>query len=1257
MKIPNLDLRRFTHMIRLCMLCFPLFVFSQQLDIPIVWDGIKSIETQAGIVTTPRPVGHSLFFSDASEQFLVETSRGLSESEAQKEFLITNMEHEEVLEASLYNLDIDKLPSEPSVGLIKTKSREEYELRISLTPFYVKDSKMFRVTSLQISAKAVQEVSQAQNYKMLNADNSLPQNGHRFEVEKTGIYKLTGRFLKRIGVSIKDVNPSTLKIYGKGGQMLPLLNSEGTDVGMHENPLLLVGMEDGLIENDDYLLFYAYGHDNWSGESSTFNNLYHDAAHYILSYGGTAGKRVQIFSSESQLSDPITSAEVILHHEQDLSNIAGMGRRWFGESFYGSSEQDFVFTLDNRVEATEVDVTVAAAGVSDNLSKMKVTIGNASESVSFSPKQNLTRATLGSKTLSLIPNNDELKMSITYDSPVDNAAIAYLDYLKVAYDRKLTGSSGQFGFRPQSVAAHLAENADAVWEQTSDGNIKVYLPGEQGVVFTPENTENDFRLYTSLDTYTPSRSRYGDDYQSPNLRTMLEDDLEYIIITAAEFAEEAERLANHHRNFSGLNTIVLTLDQIYDDFSAGNTDIAALRNAIRHAYKANPSELKYVCLFGDTSFDYKDRIANNNNIVPTFYSLNSFHVANSYMSDDFYAMMDEGEGSLGSGDVMDLAVGRMLFDTPLGARTAVNKAIEYCLSYGDWQNSFTLLSDDPDKDWEVSIQQELDGLGDVLAVNKPFINVTKIHSDAYKQVVTAAGDRYPSVTEALENQINLGTLVVNYFGHGGEEGLAHEFIYDKNLAQRLYHPGRYPLFVTSTCEFSRFDNPNLLTAGEMTYANPSGGAISLISTTRQIFVTNGINYNNILSKHLFAYGSDEYPSMAEALRLAKREFSGTAQKRIVFYIGDPALRLSVPGSSVALTQLNGANLETLSDEQQQLRALDKVRLSGEVLDVSGTVSSNFNGEAVVTVFDKAIEKTTLNNNGHGTMDFTALGNVIFKGNTLVTNGTFDIEFVVPKDISLPVGAARISLYAYDPDSQSSVTGHNVDINIGGLNPNPSVDNTGPEIALYLNDRNFSSGDQTGPSSTLLVDLFDENGINTSGGLGHELLAVLDGLTQNPIILNNYYKTDLGDFRSGSVSYLLNNLSPGPHTLTLTAWDTHNNPSSKQIEFTVSDSNQITIEKLYTVPNPFRNQTRFWIEHNKPRELLEATLTVHDMMGKKVWEQQQNIFSGDNTNSEIIWDGRASDGSILNKGVYLGTILLKSTLSNTSQSKSHRIILE
>ena len=1246
-------------MTRVFLLLFPILLLSQETDFLLNWSGTTKWETENKILQLPNASGHQVFFDEASQEFMVRIKKEIQNSEASLSFYMTDVQHEEVSASALHDLDQNKLPQAPEINHYTTKSRDKTSLTIVLNPFFVENSKIFRIHSFKISSKRSNKVSQDFDQKPLTESQmvSIPEKGYRFEVDKTGIYKLDGRFLKRLGIDLDLIDPTTLKIFGKGGLMLPLVNSESTDIGIFENPLMLVGMEDGTFENDDYILFYAKGSDRWNQDSETFNNIFQDESHYIVSFGEGQGKRVQLIPNGQQVSESNTSAKVVLHHEKDLVNIAKMGRRWLGESFIRNSQKEFAFNLTNIDENSLAILKVSGAAVSSNSSQISVVAANVNQSISFTPVQNLTRATYSSKTFELTPEGNQLNVSLNYQSQNDNSAIAYLDHLSLEYNRKLTGSSGQFSFSPEVSGTYSVSDAVAVWEQTPSGEVRVYLSDQDAIAFEPYSLNSDFQLLSESDTYTPLKSSLGDDFQSENIREQLASEVEYIIVADKAFKEEAQRLADHHINFSGLQTLVLTLDQIYDEFNAGNTDIAAIRNAIRYAYHSNPDKLKYVCLFGDTSYDYKNRTSNVNNIVPTFHAINSFHVANSYMSDDFYAMMDVGEGSMGFLDEMDLAVGRMLFDTPLGARRMVNKAIEYCYSYGDWQNNFTLLSDDPDKDWEVTIQQELDRLGDVLAINKPFINVTKIHSDAYQQQVTAGGDRYPEVNEALENKISQGTLVVNYFGHGGEEGLASEFIFDKNLAQRLYHPGRYPLFVTSTCEFSRFDNHNLLTTGEMTYANPSGGAISLISTTRQIYVTNGINYNNILSKHLFAFGSDEYPSMAEALRRAKAEFSGTAQKRIVFYIGDPALRLAVPGSTVNLTKFNGTDLDELTEDQKQLRALDKVLLSGEVLDPDGRLSSSYNGEVVVTIFDKSIEKTTLSNNGHGTMDFEVLGNIIFKGNALVTNGLFEIELVIPKDISLPLGNARISLYAYDAEINRSVTGYSSDLTIGGLNPNPAQDNTGPEINVYLNDRDFKSGDQTGKSPMLLVDLFDENGLNTSGGLGHELLAVIDGVSQNPIILNNYYKTDFGDYRSGKVAYLLNDLSAGPHSLTITAWDTFNNPSTSQVDFVVSDSNQINIEKLYTVPNPFRNQTRFWIDHNKPREPLEATLVVHDIMGKKVWEHQQTIFSGDTTNSEILWDGRSSDGSVLNKGVYLGTIILKSSLSNTSHSKSHRIIIE
>jgi hypothetical protein len=332
-----------------------------------------------------------------------------------------------------------------------------------------------------------------------------------------------------------------------------------------------------------------------------------------------------------------------------------------------------------------------------------------------------------------------------------------------------------------------------------------------------------------------------------------------------------------------------------------------------------------------------------------------------------------------------------------------------------------------------------------------------------------------------------------------------------------------------------------------------------------------------------------------------------------------------------------------------------VNLAGQVSDKNGELLSDFSGEVVLTIFDKELEKTTLGNDGNGVFTFNTLGNVVFKGNAEVNNGFWNIELVIPKDISLPLGQARISMYAVSNDKTSKKTGLFTDVFIGGINPNPDMDTQGPLIEIFLDDESFESGDMTGTNPILMARFSDENGINTSGGLGHELLAVLDGMTQNPIVLNNFYRTNLGDYQSGYLNYLLNNLSPGPHTLSLTAWDTHNNPSTQSIDFVVSSENNILINAIYNVPNPFETQTTFWVSHNKPRELIQANIIVHDINGKKVWEENRTLYSGTNTNSEIVWNGKSNDGTLVNNGVYLCTITLNSTLSNTTHTETHRII--
>ena len=1237
----------------------PVCLWSQQIDVQWNWQGTEKIHVGDLLKRVPKAIGHTVFYEEEHQRFAISISKQLGDN-SNIQYFVENVKTQEVQSDLEVDFDLDQFAARPHTMVYKTKGRDVHQVVVQIEPFIVKNNKLHAVSGFTIVRHAVKQLV-AQRVQRLTSINSMPpQSGYRFEVNQTGIHKITAAFLRDLGMPISTINPETLKIFGRGGKMLSLINSEneGVNYGFSENHLQLVGMDDGSIDDEDYILFYAYGSTEWNDDSQTAVNLYHDQAHYIISYGGENGLRVNVQQSSAIIDNPQTSASVSLHTEEDLVNIAQMGRKWLGDSFLHNSSKNYSFQLTNRKAATAVDIKLAAAASATGGSYFDLNVENASMSLNLAATQTLTRASEGTISFSTTSASNELDVQLRYDASGFSSAVGYLDYIRVSYERILSGDLGQFGFTTTNSNAYYASGVDAIWELLPNGTIQVLGPNSnRQVYFTSNENADRYHVHSADDVYSPKRSEYGDTFTSPQLRERLSNEAEYIIITHDDFAEEANKLAAHHRTHTGLKSSVLTLSEIYDDFSVGNIDIMAIRNAIRYAYLNNSDDNKpkYVCLFGDTSYDYKDRIPNNNMIVPTYHSLNSFHLANSYMSDDFYAVMDSNEGELGFYDRMDLAVGRILFDTKEGALAMVDKSIDYSLANGDWQNTFTILSDDPDEDWESVIQERLDELGEEVIANKPFLNLQKVHSDAFEQVISASGDSYPGVNQALENQFIQGTLAINYFGHGGEIGLASERIFDKELADRLYNPGRFPLFITSTCEFSRFDNPEVYTAGEASFANPAGGVIGLISTTRQIYVGNGITYNKIIAEHLFAYELDDYPTISEALRLSKNDFFGTSQKRIIFFIGDPALKLAIPQGRVDLTHLNGNEFEGLDDENKQLRALDRVNLAGQVSDKNGEIQDDFSGEVVLTIFDKELEKTTLGNDGNGTFTFNTLGNVVFKGNAEVNNGFWNIELVIPKDISLPLGQARISMYAVSNDKSSKKTGLFTDLFIGGINPNPEMDTQGPIIELYLDDESFENGDMTGANPILIARFSDENGINTSGGLGHELLAVLDGMTQNPIVLNNFYRTSLGDYQTGSLNYLLNDLSPGSHTLSVTAWDTHNNPSTQAIDFVVSSENNILINAIYNVPNPFETQTIFWVSHNKPRELIQANIIVHDINGKKVWEQNKTLYSGTNTNSEIMWNGQSNDGTLVNKGLYLCTITLNSTLSNTTHTETHRII--
>ena len=975
----------------------------------------------------------------------------------------------------------------------------------------------------------------------------------------------------------------------------------------------------------------------------------------------------------------ITSFDDYQYHELDKVNIVKLGRRWFGEQFSIESEQDFDFNIPNIVASTPIELTVFGAAVSFTSTSFEVKANNQVAGIlSFTKIGGATQVDT-SELATTIPASENIKISLKYDNKGVPDSKGYLDYIFLKSKRNLKGYGKQFQFQYDlanstiGIGEYQISNANSiqqVWDVTDIFNVsKVENANQSNLIFKANLGE--VRKYIALDSndfYTPLKdSQTG--VANQNLKGTIFNNnqdqfqnIDFLIITPKFLGSQAEKLANFHRTYSGLNVKVVYLENIYQEFSSGKQDIGAIRNFVKYIYKnALPREdpdkkVKYLNLFGDASYDFKNRISVASNIVPIYHALNSYTIGeSSFASDDYFGMMDDNEGNVDNfeGD-LDIAVGRMIANTPTQADELVNKVLDYhdIKSYGNWRNNFVVISDDSDISSDSSLQFRMNSLSDEITSKKEFLNSKKILLDSYVQETSAGGARYPKAREELFNAFEKGALVLNYLGHGGEDGLTQERIWEKSDGQNLANRYKYPLFITITCDFSRFDNPLRPTAGEYTYWNPRGGAISMITTIREIGQTTGENFNDVLSSYLFSYDSNEYTSIAESLRLAKNDFAPRTD--VVFYLGDPALKLDIPQPSINLTKINDMPLNGPIDN---FKSLSYVKITGEVTDENNTVIPNYDGELSIQIFDKNITRSTLNNDGNSPpIPFVTQGETIFRGNATIKNGQFEFGFIVPRDITINVGNGKISFYAKRGEILLDKTGYNTTIKIGGINENASVDTNAPKVKLYMNDQTFISGGITNESPLFLAYLEDENGINTASGIGHDIIAILDGDENNPFKLNDYYETELDDYKKGKLKFPFRNLTVGLHTLTFKAWDVYNNPVTSEIQFVVVGDDTITITNVLNYPNPFVNYTQFWFTHNKPFEPLEVQVQVMTISGKIVWSRNQTVTTDGFLSREITWDGKDDFGDKIGKGVYIYKLTVKSVLTNTKTEKYEKLVI-
>jgi hypothetical protein len=1255
-------------------LLIPAFCFSQfqKYERNISWTGIQEI-----------PISESDFISLIRFEGSVNNPEDNFLPVFYERFALNS--HAENLQIELRSKIFEPLPeqeiqiinsSEIVLSDIKVNSYIAYERKnpfavVSFIPIHKNEITGFyeKLTSFEIVIKYNPLPDLPGFYKTTSyKENSALASGnwYKIAVSNSGMHKMTSQDLSGLGINVGAINPKNIRIYGNGGGMLPENVNNFRYDDLQENAIFVSGEADGSFDSGDYILFYGESPHAWKYSSSDnkldkFPHLYSDYNYYFITADLGEGKRISNLPS-SGLSPTLTSNKFndAYHHELETDNLIGTGRMWYGETFELNTTyiQDLSFNdLDLN---SKVHFAIDVAARSSITSSFSVYLNNENIlnlSVPATSQTSLTSdfAKTRFDSTSVNVNSTNLNIKIVYNKPT-TLSVGYLNFFTINVIRNLSFSSGQMIFRDfrtanlESITQYTLSKVTSnvtIWNITESINPKK-------VETTSGNNQLNFRIES--DKLEEFIAFDGTSFFSPELKGKIENqnlhglgEYEMIIVTHPGFIDQANRLAEHHSNFDNMSVLVVNIQDIYNEFSSGAQDISAIRDFVKMLYdKASTgNEPKYLLLFGDASYDYKDRIVNNTNFVPTWESVESLNPVGSYITDDFFGLLD-------GDNFLDIGIGRFVVNSNEQAIQAVDKVIHYAVNtdevMGDWRNIICLIADDEDQNLHFNDSETIARQIDTTNKN---INVDKIYLDAYKQESTPSGQQYPKATQDINNRVNRGALIMNYVGHGGELGLTHERtvkIADINSWDNF---DNMPVFLTATCEFSRFDDPKRTSAGEMVFLHPQGGGISLFTASRATYAGQNSKFNQNFFTYTLDLSNGNYLRMGDVMRLAKNSTGTDSNTRKFALLGDPALKFALPEHDVLTSKINEISI---IENVDTLKALSEVTISGEMQDYSGNKLSGFNGVLFPIVFDKPSKYTTLGNDPEKSYPatFSIQKNPVYKGKASIINGEWSFSFIVPKDIAYEYGFGKISYYAKDENQDAA--GYFMDIVVGGYNPDGYSDNQGPRVSLYLNDESFVTGGLTDEDPVLIAYVNDESGINTVGnGIGHDVAATLD--ESSNFVLNDYYESDLDDFTKGVINYPFYNLSNGNHTLSLKIWDINNNPTTTYLDFIVAESNEIALESLMNYPNPFKESTRFSFEHNQADQPLDVTIHIYSLSGQLVSTLNDQIFSGGYRYNSLEWKGTDEGGSKLVQGIYIYKVLVRNDGGSVLQETSKLVILK
>lgn len=1090
----------------------------------------------------------------------------------------------------------------------------------------------------------------------------------RLGVTQTGLYRLDVKTLTAAGFPA-TLDPRRLRLFGTGGGLLPQSNAAARPGALAENALFVSGEADGRFDAADYLLFYAQGPHRVAYDSSTrtFRHQLHyaaDTAYYFLTVGSDPGLR--LIERPSVPATPVlTTFDDYQFHEVEETNVVNSGREWYGEYLGVTPEKTAEFRVPGLVPDAPLRLTAAVMAAAPTETRFQFSLnGLVLGTLPVAPVgpgrydlKGIDSVRSFQTSLSTVPADGRVRVTFRYDRGTQLSAQGYLNWLGLHSRRYLQDYEGQTAFRSleslryPAVTFQFREAPTSlrIWDVTAPTRpvlqqlIRAGTQVQFGVA-----TPNLREFVAFRDDSKLPRPASVQHIPNQDLRGLPVPQL--LLVTAPAYLGAAQRLAEHRRRHDSLRVAVVTTEQVFNEFSSGQTDPTALRDFARYLSRKEPGTLRYLLLLGDATYDFRNRRKGNvaAGYVPTYESRESLHPIYSYSSDDYFGFLEDHEGewpeTFSNDHTLDIGVGRLPVKTSGEAQAVVDKLIAYDSpkARGDWRTRLAFVGDDGDYNLH---QQDADYLAQTVRREQPGYRTDQILVDAFPQADVPSGPKAPTVNEAINRAVRDGVLVLNYTGHGGEAGWAEEQILTRADVQGWRNFTRMPLLMTATCEFGRYDNPGSVSGAELALLNARGGAIGLLTTARPVFASTNFLVNEAFYQTLFTgLASGRSTRLGDVFRQTKNASLAGRINRNFSLLGDPSMRLPLPEVRLTVARLN----DKVPSARDTLRARQTVSLEGVVraLGDSGTLA-DFTGTALVTVYGP--ERTALTRGTESQrMSYRVQDDVWAQSRVTVQNGRFQATFVVPARADSTPGTGLIRLYALRADSLREGVG-SMTFSVKGRTASTPVDAKSPVIQAWLNAETFRDGDEVPASPTLLLRLSDDRALDWGPG---SVVGTLNDTLR--LDLTPYLSARLDQAREATASYRLPLLPPGPHALRLRARDADGNPAELILHFFVRENTNADRLNVVTAPNPFREKTQFRFEHDLAGDDATVDLEIYTMSGQLIQKISTIAYQMPSPYNDFFWEPATLSKQTLPRGFYFYRIFARSLTSNRQRSGSGKL---